>query len=218
MAASADTGAASRAAVPRVLVVTAGHRLAPGVSVAERIARLERQAREAFAAGVDAIQIREDDLEGGALLELAAAVAALGRTIVTDRADVAVASGASGVHLKSAGPETARVRAILPAHMTLSRAVHGPDEAARAGADGALDWMLAGTAFASVSKPGRAPLGAAGMRAIARVSPVPVVAIGGVTAGNARDLLAAGAAGVAGIGLFLAGITREHVDRLRLRY
>lgn len=204
--------------VPRVLLVTAGHRLAPGVSVAERIARLERQAREAFAAGVDAVQIREEDLDAGALLDLAGAIAALGRVIVTDRADVAVAAGASGVHLKSAGPEGARVRAILPAHMTLSRAVHGAGEAARAGAGGALDWVLAGTAFASVSKPGRAPLGAAGLRAIVQASSVPAVAIGGVTPENAHELLAAGAAGVAGIGLFLAGITPEHVDRLRLRY
>lgn len=203
--------------VPRVILVTAGHRLAPGVPVAERLARLERQAREAFAAGVDAIQIREEDLEGRALFDLTRAIAALGRAIVTDRADVAVAAGASGVHLKSAGPETSRVRAILPVHMTLSRAVHGAEEAAGAGG-GALDWVLAGAAFATVSKPGRAPLGAAGLRAIVQASPVPVIAIGGVTPANARDLLAAGAAGVAGIGLFLAGITPEHVDRLRPRY
>ncbi|HEX6322676.1 MAG TPA: thiamine phosphate synthase [Vicinamibacterales bacterium] len=217
MAASGRPGLQPRL-VPRVLLVTSGHRLAPGVSAAARIARLERQARDAFAAGVDAVQIREEDLDGGALLELAGAIAALGRVIVTDRADVAVAAGASGVHLKSTGPEAGRVRAILPAHMTLSRAVHSAAEAAEAGAGGALDWVLAGTAFASVSKPGRAPLGAAGLRAIVEASPVPVVAIGGVTAANARDLLAAGAAGVAGIGLFLAGIAPEHVDTLRLRY
>ena len=204
--------------VPRVLLVTAGHRLAPGASAAERIARLARQARDAFAAGVDAVQIREEDLDGGALLDLAGAISALGRVIVTDRADVAVAAGASGVHLKSAGPVTARVRALLPAHMTLSRAVHDEEEAARACGGGALDWVLAGTAFASVSKPGRAPLGAAGLRAIVHASPVPVIAIGGVTPANARELLAAGAAGVAGIGLFLAEITPEHVDRLRQRY
>jgi thiamine-phosphate diphosphorylase len=216
MAASGRPGLQPRH-VPRVLLVTAGHRLAPGVSAAERIARLERQARDAFAAGVDAVQIREEDLEGGALLDLTLAIAALGRVIVTDRADVAVAAGASGVHLKGAGPGSARVRAILPAHMTLSRAVHDEEEAARGGG-GALDWVLAGTAFASVSKPGRAPLGAAGLRAIVQASPVPVVAIGGVTPANAHELLAAGAAGVAGIGLFLAGIAPEHVDRLRRRY
>lgn len=217
MAASGRPGLQPRH-VPRVLLVTAGHRLAPGVSAAERIVRLERQAREAFAAGVDAVQIREEDLDGGALLDLTGAIAALGRVIVTDRADVAMAAGASGVHLKSAGPGSERVRAILPAHMTLSRAVHGADEAAGAAAAGPLDWVLAGTAFASESKPGRAPLGAAGLRAIVHASPVPVVAIGGVTTGNARELLAAGAAGVAGIGLFLAEITPEHVDRLRPRY
>jgi len=217
MAASGRPGLQPRH-VPRVLLVTAGHRLAPGVSIAERIARLARQARDAFAAGVDAVQIREEDLDGGALLDLTSAIAALGRVIVTDRADVAVAAGASGVHLKSAGPAPERVRAILPADMTLSRAVHGVEDASSAGRGGALDWVLAGTAFASVSKPGRAPLGVAGLRAIVQASRVPVVAIGGVTPANARELLGTGAAGVAGIGLFLAGITPEHVDRLRPRY
>jgi thiamine-phosphate diphosphorylase len=216
MPATASGGGGARATVPRVVLVTAGHRLTPGAPVAARLRALERQARDAFAAGVDAVQIREDDLEGGALLELTLAIGALGRAIVTDRVDVAVAAGASGVHLKRTGPDAARVRAILPGRMTLSRAVHTAGEAARAGE--ALDWLLAGTAFASASKPGRAPLGVEGVRRLAQASRLPVVAVGGVTADNACALVEAGAAGVAGIGLFLASITAEHVDRLRPRY
>lgn len=202
---------------PRVLLVTDSRRLVPRGSVSDRITALERQARDAFAAGVDAVQIREPDLEGGALLALVRAIAALGRVIVTERADVAIAAGAAGVHLKGPGPEPARVRAILPAPMTLSRAVHDVEEAARAGGDPSLDWLVAGTVFETVSKPGRSPLGPAGLRTLARASGLPVVAIGGITLENAAEARAAGAAGVAAIGLFLGRIPTEYVDRLRER-
>lgn len=207
--------AAMSSDAPRVLLITDSRRLAPGSSIAGRIEALARQARDAFAAGVDAVQIREGDLEGGPLFDLARALAALGRTIVTDRADVAMAAGAAGVHLRADGPAPARVRALLPARMSLSRAVHDPDEAARFGGDDALDWLVVGTTFATASKPGRAPLGAAGMRAMARASGRPVVAVGGITPSSARDLRGAGVAGVAAIGAFFGRITAENVDRLR---
>lgn len=210
-------GASSRAAAPRVLLVTDSRRLAPGAAPPARIAALVRQARAAFTAGVDAVQIREPDLDGRDLFELASILAQHGRAIVTDRADIAIAAGASGVHLKGDGPDPSRVRAILPPGMTLSRAIHDEREAARYGADPALDWLLAGTAFSTSSKPGRRPLGEPGMHTLARASGLPIVAIGGVTAANAPGLVAAGAAGVAGIGLFLGEITREYVDRLRER-
>lgn len=203
--------------VPRVLLVTDSRRLVPGGSISDRITALERQARDAFAAGVDAVQIREPDLEGGALLALARAIAALGRAIVTDRVDVAIAAGAAGVHLKGSGPESARVRALLPVPMTLSRAVHDVEEAARAGRDGSLDWLVAGTVFETVSKPGRSLLGPGGLRTLAHASALPVVAIGGITPENAAAARAAGAAGVAAIGLFLGRVRTEYVDRLRER-
>ena len=207
----------ARVTIPSVILITDSRRLVPGGSVRSRIDALIAQARRAFAAGVDAVQIREGDVEGGALFDLTRAIAALGRTIVTSRADVAIAAGASGVHLKGDGPETARVRELLPPGMTLSRAVHDAVEAARESQQGEADWLLAGTAFTTSAKPGRAPLGEAGIRAIVRAASVPVAVVGGIdglTAGAAR---AAGASAVAAIGLFLGEISPEHVDRLRLR-
>jgi thiamine-phosphate diphosphorylase len=200
---------------PRVLLVTDSRRLVPQGTVAARMRAILAQAREAFAAGVDAVQIRESDLDGGALLELACAVAALGPAIVTDRLDVALAANASGVHLRADGVEPCRARVLLRPGMTLSRAVHHADEAGAYGADDALDWLVAGPAFETDSKPGRAPLGVPGLREIARASRLPVLAIGGVTPSNVRDVHAAGAAGVAGIGAFLPPIRRAYVDRLR---
>jgi thiamine-phosphate diphosphorylase len=126
--------------------------------------------------------------------------------IVTGRADIAVTAGAAGVHLRGDGPPAARVRAILSPGMTLSRAVHSVDEAAAAGADDALDWLVAGTVFATASKPGRAPLGLDGLRELTRASGLPIVAIGGITRANAEQAARAGAAGIAAIGLFLGEI------------
>jgi thiamine-phosphate pyrophosphorylase len=200
---------------PRVVLVTDSARLAPGAPAGQRLHALERQIREAFGAGVDAVQIRERDLQAAALVDLTSRLVLLGRIIVTDRADVAVAAGAAGLHLRADGPAPARLRAWLPASMTLSRAVHDEDEAARFGGDPALDWLVAGTALPSRSKPGRLPLGIEGVRRIARASRLPVIAIGGVTAENAAALRRAGASGVAAIDALLPPITREYVDRLR---
>ena len=198
-----------------VILITDSRRLA--AAIPDRIEALIDQARRAFAAGVDAVQLREADFDGRALFETARALAALGRTIVTARADIAVAAGAAGVHLKSDGPDPARVRAMLTRHMTLSRAVHSAEEAARWGQDVHLDWLLAGTAFETASKPGRVPLGESGLRAIVEESRLPVIAIGGITARTAAVARRAGAAGVAAISPFLGPFSPEHVDSLRDR-
>ena len=202
---------------PSVLLVTDSRRLVPGGTPAARVDALVRQAREAFAAGVDAIHLREPDLDTASLFAAACAMAPLGRLIVGDRADVAMAAGAAGVHLRGDGPPPARVRALIGPTLTLSRAVHAAQEARQWGGDEALDWLVAGTVFETASKPGRAIIGLAGLAAIAGASRLPVVAIGGVTDGNAPAARAAGARGVAGIGLFLPPIRPDHVDRLRER-
>lgn len=203
---------------PRILLVTDSARLLPGGTQADRAAALERQGRAAFAAGVDAVQLREPGLDGATLSALAASLSAAGRVIVTERADIAMAAGAAGVHLRADGPPPARVRSLIGPSMTLSRAVHGIDEAAKAGTEGVLDWIVAGTAFASVSKPGRAPLGGGGLAAIVEAAGIPVVAIGGIDDATAATAWRSGVSGIAGIGVFLGEFGPEHVDRLRDRY
>ena len=205
-------------AVPSVILITDGRRLAPGAQPRQRVERLVAQARSAFAAGVDAVQIREPDLDDERLFALARAIAVEGRTIVTSRADVAIAARASGVHLRGDGPPSARVRALLADTMTLSRAVHAREEALREVREGAADWLVAGTAFETDAKPGREPLGEAGIRRLTSAVAVPIVAVGGITPATVRVARAAGAAGVAAIGAFLREIDREYVDSLRARY
>jgi len=164
------------------------------------------QLENAVQRGVDLIQVRERDLEGGQLAALVEAALTLARgtssrIVVNDRLDVALACGADGVHLRADSIPTADARRIVPAGFLILRSVHAPGEASAA--EG-CDYLIAGTVFPSQSKAaGAAVLGIEGLRAIVRASRVPVLAIGGVTADRFDDVAAAGAAGVAGIGLFL---------------
>lgn len=199
---------------PLVCLVTDGERLqVRGASSPGEVAdAIVAQVREAAAADVDVVQVRELDLEGGALATLAgrcveAVEGTATRVLVNDRLDVALAVGAHGVHLRADSYPAARVRDAAPPGFVIGRSVHGPAEASAATADGAIDFLVFGTVFASASKPvGHVP---AGLEALARVvdaaGDVPVLAIGGVSVGTMPLIAATGAAGVAAIGLFLHG-------------
>ena len=164
-------------------------------------------ARAAGRAGVDLVQVREEGLGDRALLQLVqrilvAVEGSATRVVVNDRLDVALAAGAAGVHLKAAGPSPVRVRRLAPAGWLIGRSVHRPDDVRGPQRLGGLDYVTCGTVFESASKPGRRPLGLDGLLAVTRASALPVLAIGGVDAVNARRVAAAGAAGVAAIGFF----------------
>ena len=99
-----------------------------------------------------------------------------------------------GLHLPEAGPSVHQARDVLGPNVLVGRSVHSV-ESARA-SDGA-DYLIAGHVFATGSKPGMPPIGLDGFAAIVRASPVPVIAIGGIDRCNARQIIAAGAKGVA---------------------
>jgi thiamine-phosphate diphosphorylase len=188
--------------------VTDRRRLA-GPAAVERTARdcVVRQAKFAVDAGIDVIQIRERDLEAAALSELVTAIVMLSRgtrtrVVVNDRLDVALACGAAGVHLPADSLRPAAVRTLAPSGFLIGRSVHGVQEAGEAGRE--ADYLIAGTVWPTESKAVDAPLlGLSGLTAIVRVSAVPVLAIGGVTTERADMVKATGAAGIAGIGLFM---------------
>jgi len=188
-------------------LVTDRRRLCPEAdSLSAALACVVEQARRAAAAGVDLIQIRERDLEAAALAALVAEVVAVTRgsvtrVVVNDRIDVALAAGADGVHLRGDSVPVEAARRLLAAPRLVGRSVHGIEEARSASG---ADYLIAGTVFSSASKPGAAELlGLAGLRAIVRATPIPVLAIGGITADRIADVLATGAAGIAAIGLFI---------------
>jgi thiamine-phosphate diphosphorylase len=197
-----------------VCLVTDRARLAARavVDAAGTADRLVGQVREAAAAGVDLVQVRERDLEARDLCRLVerlvdAAAGFATRILVNDRADVALAAGAHGVHLRADSYGAGRVRAIAPPGFLIGRSVHGAGEAAETARHGAVDYVIFGTVFATPSKALDQPIaGIEGLAAaVAAARPVPVLAIGGVSAESVPALQAAGAAGLAAIGLFLPG-------------
>lgn len=181
------------------------------------------QARLGAEAGIDLIQVRERDLDAAALATIVTSVldAVRGtttRVIVNDRLDVAVACGAHGVHLRSDSIPVTAARTLAPPGFLIGRSVHAAAEAAHA-AEGA-DYLIAGTVFATSSKPDLTPLlGVEGLRAIVTTAAVPVLAIGGVTMERLDAIAAAGAAGIAGISLFTASESFARVtEAVRIRF
>jgi thiamine-phosphate diphosphorylase len=164
------------------------------------------QAAQASAAGIDLIHIREHDLGASALAAMVSAVvdAVRGtatRVVVNDRIDVAIACAAHGVHLREDSIPPASARSLAPRGFLIGRSIHGVDEAVK-GAE-SVDYLIAGTVFATSSKPeGHALLGTEGLREIVGAVRVPVLAIGGMTRERLAEVAAAGAAGIAAIGLF----------------
>jgi len=138
--------------------------------------------------------------------------------IVNDRADLALAVGAGGLHVGQDDLPAAAARRILPAGMILGVSTHDPDQARRAYADGA-DYVAVGSIFPTGTKVGFQLVGPDLVRALRPEIPVPLIGIGGITADNAAQVMEAGADAVAVISAVCAaddpeGATRKLIDRL----
>ncbi len=175
---------------------------------------------QAVAAGIDLIQIRERDLPVRRLLALVeGAVKRAGagptRILVNDRLDVAVATGAAGVHLPARGFPVEEVRRSYP-ELLIGASTHNLEELRRA-ADGGAGFAVFGPVFETPSKKAYGPpVGLEKLAEAARAVNIPVLALGGVTLENAADCLRAGAAGLAAISLFQQSADLEETTK-RLR-
>lgn len=160
-------------------------------------AGLVARAGAAVRGGVTMVQLRLKDVDGRTLVEVARAlVTALPvPVIVNDRGDVALAAGAAGVHLGADDVPPRALRAVVPDGFIIGASVGCDAELPHARG---ADYVGIGPVFATASKSdaGEA-IGVAEFARLAALARLPAVAIGGVTADNARTLVDAGASGVA---------------------
>ena len=167
---------------------------------------------ELIAAAVDAriplVQLREKDLSARFLFDLTVRAAEITRgtstrLLVNDRADIAVAAGAAGVHLTTRSLEPKILRDAFGENFLIGSSTHSLTEALAA-RDGRADFAVFGPIFETESKAQYgAPIGIDLLTEVAtKLAPFLMVALGGISRQNAFECLRAGAAGIAGISLF----------------
>jgi thiamine-phosphate pyrophosphorylase len=159
-------------------------------------------AVELAEAGCGLLQLRAKTLGAGAMTSLARRLVEALRAfdallIVNDRADVAVASGAAGVHVGDEDLPVEAVRRVVGPDAIVGFSTHSVEEAARASSCGA-DYLGFGPVFESPTKAGvRDARGLELLAKACRATSLPVVAIGGVTLESAPECWRAGAASLA---------------------
>jgi thiamine-phosphate pyrophosphorylase len=185
----------------------------------EKQAALFREASRWADEGINLIQLREKDLPAAGIAALAREIltairakSSPAKLLINSRADIALATGAHGVHLTAAPGELtpAQVRSLyaaadLPAPV-ITVSCHTPEDVRRAHENHADAILFAPVFEKTFAHPDRRTIPGQGLDqlrdACRAASPIPVYALGGVTLENAPSCLAAGAVGIAGIRLF----------------
>lgn len=195
---------------PLIYLITDGEATDANFDVAKR--RIVADIAAAVELGVTLVQIREKSLSARLLFELtSSAVEATrgpgARVLVNDRADVAFAAGADGVHLTARSLGADVIRRSFPPEFIVGVSTHSVGEVVAARESGA-DFVVYGPVFATPGK-GEGQGSEALQNACIAVAPLPVLALGGIDTTNVDVVLRAGASGVAGIRAF------KNVDSIR---
>jgi thiamine-phosphate pyrophosphorylase len=171
--------------------------------------------------GASIIQYRDKDASTRSMVETAGALVRLCREqgawlLVNDRVDVALAVDADGVHVGQEDMPASLARKLIGLDKLLGVSVHDAAEIIRAEQDGA-DYVSLSPIFATPTKPDhQEPLGVEGIRRLAAVSRLPVVAIGGIHRDNAARVIRAGAQGICVVSAIMsAPDPREAARELR---
>jgi thiamine-phosphate pyrophosphorylase len=174
-----------------------------------------------LAGGCRLVQLRDKTRAPGPLLALAAPLRRRCREagatfIVNDRADLALALEADGLHVGQDDLPAAVARRLLPPGMILGVSTHDEPQARQALRDGA-DYVAVGSIFPTGTKTGFQLVGTRLVRAVRPEIPVPLVAIGGITEANAGEVIEAGADAVAVISAVCGAADPEAATRSFLR-
>jgi thiamine-phosphate pyrophosphorylase len=158
-------------------------------------------AQESIAGGADCVQLREKSLESGELLSRAKQLVTLCRQhnalcIINDRPDIAILSGADGVHVGQTDPPAREVRKVIGAGKILGVSTHTIGQGKQAVRDGA-DYIGVGPFFRSGTKTRDFIAGPDYARQVAKEISIPAVAIAGITGENVDEVLASGLKAVA---------------------
>jgi thiamine-phosphate pyrophosphorylase len=207
---------------PLLYLITSGETTSATNEQSPEFARLLRLCAAAVSASIPLIQLREKNLSARVLYELTTRAACLAagsktRLLLNDRADIARAGGADGVHLTTRSLEAGTVRRAFGEDFLIGVSTHTLPEAEAAHLGGA-DFATFGPIFDTPSK--RAfgpPIGLDKLSEAAhKLAPFPLLALGGITSENAPDTLRAGAQGIAAIRLFSnADALQNIVESLR---
>ena len=182
------------------------------------------QVESLCAGGAALVQLREKHLSPREFFAEAeeavrAARACGARVVVNDRADVALAVGADGVHLGQDDLNPEAARRLLGDACVIGYSTHDVGQASEA-ATLPVDYVAVGPIFATTSKENPDPVvGLEGLRRVREaVGDVPLVAIGGITPENARACLEAGADCVAVVGALVAAGTPSEIGERTRRF
>ncbi|MBS3971188.1 MAG: thiamine phosphate synthase [Clostridia bacterium] len=154
--------------------------------------------KEAVAAGVDVVQLREKTMEGKELLEIGKKIreitkAAGVKYIVNDRVDIALLTDADGVHLGQSDIPYKHARTLVGENMIIGISVDTVKQAVKAEREGA-DYIGVGPVYATNSKNDAGPcLGLENLKKIRSNSTIPIVAVGGINHENAKEVILNGA-------------------------
>jgi thiamine-phosphate pyrophosphorylase len=154
-------------------------------------------AEQALRGGATVIQWRDKCRDKGEQLQMVRAMRELcdryvAQLVVNDHVDLALAAGASGVHVGQRDLPVSVVRGLVPADFIVGCSTNNPDEARRAEADGA-DYVAVGRVFPSNTKAETREASPETVRAVKSAVSIPVVAIGGITPDNVDEVINAGA-------------------------
>lgn len=185
---------------PLIYLITAGTATDDDMAVARQ--NILASAERAVAQKISLIQIREKHISTRSLFDLTTSVVAVTRgsatrVLVNDRADVAVAAGADGVHLTANSLSSNIIRKHFGSDLIIGVSTHTADEAVAAAA-GRADFIVFGPVFDSPGK-GK-PTGLTALSDFCkRLAPFPVIGLGGINESNCTSVIEAGASGVAAI-------------------